>query len=96
MNSKLQTIGFYSFFSSSIVSIVLPPHLKIIEEGAFADCTSLRYFEIPENSQLETIEADAFASTLINSLVFPQSLIELKEGWCNNIYNLTESYGYAK
>lgn len=63
----------------------IPPHLTIICEDTFAGCKKLQKIEIPTNSELKEIEADAFADSTIESIVFPSSLVNLKEGWCNEI-----------
>lgn len=68
----------------------IPPHLTTICEDTFAGCKKLQKIEIPTNSELKEIEADAFADSTIESIVFPSSLVNLKEGWCNDTPKLTE------
>lgn len=56
-----------------LTSIVLPPGLKVIGQGAFLECASLRRVTIPEG--VEAITGSAFSNcTRLKTINFPQSL----------------------
>lgn len=67
-------IGFLSFEAKfDIVSVTLPETTKVICEGAFMDCSSMRSINIPES--VTSIERSAFAAcTSLESLVIPVSV----------------------
>lgn len=89
-DSKLESIGNYSFGHCSIKSISIPSHVTIIEEGAFFECNDLEKVTFSEDSKLLTIEKKAFCETNIQSLSIPSTIIELKSRWCEETPNLID------
>ena len=73
-------------------SIKIPPKVKRICENAFHSCKQLKYVEIPSNSNLKTIENKAFYLSSIESFSFPESLIDLKDNWCERTKQLTNIF----
>ena len=60
-NSQLEFIGGGAFAPSGLTSFTLPKSVKKIDSnGAFADCTNLTSFIIPEGSSLESIGTGIF------------------------------------
>ncbi len=47
--ATIKTIGKYAFYGSGLTSITLPEGVKLIDEGAFANCTSLESISIPDS-----------------------------------------------
>ena len=47
--STVDTIGKYAFSYSGLTSITLPEGVKLIDEGAFANCASLEEISIPDS-----------------------------------------------
>ena len=76
LSNDLKIIKFdrFCFYSTSIRSISIPPHLTTICESVFGCCLNLRYVDIPKISQLQIIEQDAFAHSSIESIYVPSSL----------------------
>ncbi len=60
--------------NTSLKYISLPASLQIIEDGAFAFCTSLVKATFPENSQLRSIGFRAFAFSSIQEITIPASV----------------------
>lgn len=50
---------------------------------AFRNSHSIKSIEFPNNSKLKSIDFSAFYSTQLESIELPSSMLELKEGWCN-------------
>lgn len=73
------SIGNEAFFNNKeITKVVLPRHLKIIEENAFAGCTKLSEINLVDS--IEVIEQGAFANTLLYNLDLPQNMKVLNKG----------------
>lgn len=70
-NSKLISIGEFSFSDSFIEDIEIPKTVKIIERNAFSYYTELKKFKIPYNSQLTIIDKFALNETSIVSITIP-------------------------
>ena len=72
-NSTVSVIPSRAFFgSSSLVSVKLPPSMRIIERGAFDSCTTLRHITLP--SGLKEIHDAAFRNTRISRLYIPDTV----------------------
>lgn len=56
----VEIIGSWAFSNSGVVSLQLPNTVKVIEEGAFWNCSMLKAIELPES--LEMIGDEAFYS----------------------------------
>ena len=76
-DSNLLLIGENAFANSSIKSLTIPKHLKIIDQYAFAYCKELDNIEIPEDSELNQICYMALSQTSIESLFIPENLVDL-------------------
>lgn len=59
-DSHLKTIEKCAFEYTKIQSILIPPSLISIGDGAFNECMKLEQIEIQPNSKLETIGHSAF------------------------------------
>lgn len=84
-NSELRIIGKSVFSNSSIESFTIPPHLTSIGDFAFSFCKRLQQIEIKENAELKSIGRCVFFSTPIKSFFIPSTLIEIKEGWSQEL-----------
>lgn len=69
--SFIKIIGPYAFSETKIKTVLIPPKLIQICEGAFFNCKSLKKVEILANSELRFIEKDVFVNTSID-----QNLVE--------------------
>lgn len=91
---KVTKIANSAFFSSNIESVVVPNTVKIIEDGAFQSCKSLKTVTLP--NELQSLGGGAFMSceklenislgnniTVINNLTF---------AGCLNLKNITIPY----
>ena len=56
---------------------------------AFKNSLNIKTIQFPSDSELQTIEENAFEYSSIESIFIPASVIDLKEGWCNNMGKLT-------
>lgn len=73
------SIGNEAFFNNKeITKVVLPQHLKVIEEKAFEGCTKLSEINLVDS--IEIIEQGAFANTLLYNLDLPQNMKVLNKG----------------
>lgn len=88
-NSELEIIREDAFNCSNIESFSVPRNVKKICDGAFIFCANLRIFDIPDDSELTTIENEVFTDTNFQFLSIPPKLINLENGWCCGISELT-------
>lgn len=71
-------LGEYLFFRWPVTQVRFPPSLRVIGEGAFAECTELTAVTFPEN--LILIDDYAFSMCdKLNSLSFPDTLLYIGE-----------------
>jgi hypothetical protein len=63
--------------------IVFHPDILSIEEGAFADCTQLKYISFNSDSKLQYIKEDAFSNTFISNPIIPASVLQIDSGAFN-------------
>ena len=84
-------------YHSAIEDIIIPRSIiykskeyivKSISKKAF-ELSQIKSIRFPEDSQLQSIDAYAFSKSSIESLTIPSSLIDLKDGWCEGTWNLT-------
>ncbi|KAK8892608.1 hypothetical protein M9Y10_029847 [Tritrichomonas musculus] len=88
-NSKLQTIYNGAFSKTNIEEITIPPHIQSISK-TFRDCENLKVVDFASNSELRKIGKLTFSHSKIEKLFIPTNVVELKDGWCSNITNLTQ------
>lgn len=70
-DSRLEIIENDAFNSSSIVSIEIPSHVRIIENRAFKETSSLKTITFGEDSKLEAISNQAFSESVIETITIP-------------------------
>ena len=85
---KLNLIGNYAFYKTSIESIIIPPHVIQIGVNAFGECRKLETIEFSENSELCLIKDSAFTNTAIESILIPQSVSFIGRSIFSNCSNL--------
>ena len=56
----VETLGTHSFSSTEITELNLPPTISSIGTSCFFNCTLLKTFTIPKDSQLETFDSGVF------------------------------------
>ncbi len=79
---SLDYIGPYMFDDTHISTIIIPPSVKTIKEGAFKKCHYLTHIEIP--ATVHTINGEAFMSCeLLESITLPSSIGYMG----NNLFN---------
>lgn len=89
-DSKLEKIGTFCFYKTKIESIVIPSHVKKLENNIFNLCCSLQKVDFSEDSELMVIEPNAFYHSSINKLTIPANVSCLNDGWCKLTPNLNE------
>jgi hypothetical protein len=73
--SQLETIGYYAFYGTAIISITIPVGVIEIDVYAFASCENLVTVTFAEGSQLETIGRHAFnGCTSLTSITIPEGI----------------------
>ena len=72
-------IGKDAFCYSNLTSIVIPPSVTTIEDGAFWDCESLSSVTFAEGSKLNAIGYHAFYYTALTSIEIPASVTFIDE-----------------
>jgi hypothetical protein len=70
----LKVIPEKAFSFSSLISIVIPATIRIIEKRAFYSCNSLTEVLWAERSKIKVIEEEAFEDMQLNKLEIPGSL----------------------
>jgi hypothetical protein len=70
----LKVIPEEAFSFSSLISIVIPATIRIVEKRAFYCCDSLTEVLWAGESEVEVIEEEAFENTQLNQLELPGSL----------------------
>lgn len=63
-----------SFCYSSINSLCLPPHIKIIDIDDFSNCKYLQIIEIQENSEIRMININGFKNSANLIIMIPIKL----------------------
>lgn len=76
----IKQISSYSFDSSSIESVIIPPSVTHINKGAFCYCKKLRNVEIPRDTQLVNLGQGSFYFTSINRIYIPPAITQISEG----------------
>lgn len=77
-----------AFAKTEISSIILPASIKIIGDGVFASCKSLKKVTFEENSQLTSIGKKAFKDCDLSSITIPKDLEIIGESAFANNVNL--------
>lgn len=68
-NSELYSIGSYSFYSSSIQSVIIPKNVHVIEFYAFKNCSYIKSIEFTGESLISKL--DFTSSTNLQIISFP-------------------------
>lgn len=76
-NSKLISIGPYSFADSSLRSIIIPPNLEVIWDTSLG-FNGLRIVKFPKDSKV--LNKNAFSHTPLQRIYLPASLVKIKRG----------------
>ena len=87
-DSLLQNLGSYAFQNCRNKSIVIPKHVKEINDHSFYN-SNIKIVTFPEDSELQIIKNQAFAESKICSINFPSQLKELEIDWAEGIKKLT-------
>ena len=91
-------IGSYTFLKNDkLRNVILPENIKVIENGAFTDCTNLKEINLPES--LVSIEDHAFENCeCLAHIKFPENLVSIESyafGNCDKLTNITIPKGLA-
>lgn len=81
-DSEIREIGSFAFANSSLESIVIPSHVKVINKGAFFGCRKLKKFELPRDSELEKMGKQVFFDSAVETMNIPSSFIDFNGGFC--------------
>lgn len=73
----LQEIGEYAFGYTNITSVEIPASVKIIRDGAFADCSELKSVTLHDG--LVTIEGGAYFGCAITEIILPKTLTSVTD-----------------
>ena len=74
--STLTKIGFSSFSSSGIASIIFNNNIKTIEGSAFKNCNQLKEVNLVE-VKIKTLEYGAFSNCNLETIYLPRQLINI-------------------
>lgn len=88
-DSKLQTIGDFAFYSSSIKTFKLPKKVTNIGVSAFRS-QSFKKIDIPDNSELRKIGMSAFCESNLKSFYLPPHLTLIDEEAFNGELRIAE------
>lgn len=92
--NNLLTVGKNAFSLTGLTSLTIPARTQKIDQGAFADCYSLRSVTFAQGTLTGlTLEADAFRRDgYLTTLTFPTQLIKIGDyafADCNNVADVT-------
>ncbi|KAH0789698.1 leucine-rich repeat domain-containing protein [Histomonas meleagridis] len=90
IDNNIRVIGFYSFASSNITSIRIPPNIRAIQSYAFS-LSNLSSITFDEGNNL-TIFSFAFSDTILTELHIPERATYIGEGFlvnCDYLANFT-------
>lgn len=76
--NTLKSIGRLAFSGSRLSTVVIPPSVTFIGDGAFMDCTNLVNVMLPKS--LEAIDDDTFGGTHLMSIVIPRGVKDIGRG----------------
>ena len=89
--TSLKLIGSDCFVGCfSLKEVYLPSSVKQIYSGAFENCSSLSFVDIPKDSSLQCINAHSFFGTNLSSFYIPNSLNLICSGIFGKCFNLNE------
>ena len=60
--------------------------ISILEQAFYS--SHIQSIQFPSNSKLQIIKKKAFEKASINSITIPASVVEIEEGWCEDVYKL--------
>lgn len=87
---KLETIDEFSFYNSSIESIIIPPSVTSIKKSSFAYCKQLKTFEFSQNSNIISLKRFIFDFSGIEILTLPPKIEYIENGLFNTMKYLKE------
>lgn len=80
LGKSLQVVGPRAFAGAGLRALRLGRGVRVVEEGAFRDCTRLASLGFSKSSRLERLGPEAFMGTGLRALVLPASLRVLSQG----------------
>lgn len=69
---------------------MIPPQVKIIQDGSLSDTNELESVTFPSNSELRKIENGAFTNSHLQKLLLPAGIKEITDMILLHTYNLVE------
>ena len=84
LGSKLERIGKWAFFKTSVEEVNIPDNVRELCESCFNECCNLRDVTFGLGSKLELIGQEGFFGTNIVSVRIPDSVVELGDGCLSN------------
>lgn len=75
------SIGESSFSISSIETISIPRHVKIIKKNTFSFYPGLKTINFSEDSEVLKFENGCFTSSSINNIIMPSEVEEIEGVW---------------
>ena len=88
-DSALEIIDDEAFMLTSIISIVIPSHVKRIGKKSFFCCLKLFSLSFSNDSELRIIDEEAFGSTKLKKFKLPQSVEVIKDCFCESYPKVT-------
>ena len=94
ISDGVKIIGSEAFYGSRLHTVVMPNSVLYIRDGAFQDCSELRYIELPTN--LQEISYQAFRNCdSLNEITIPDSVNTFGHGMfadCDNLEHINSQY----
>ena len=94
ISDGVSIIGSEAFYGSRLHTVVMPDSVLYIRDGAFQDCSELRYIELPAN--LQEISYQAFRNCdSLNEITIPDSVNTFGHGMfadCDNLERINSQY----
>lgn len=102
--SQVYSIGNQAFAYSSLEKIIIPRHVKIIDQSAFYSCSCLTTIIFSKDSELDLIRSGTFSYSSIETIKIPSHVKRIESNafyFCENLKNVnffenSELYSIAK
>lgn len=76
LNESLESIGIHAFMHTKVEQVKIPDTVKILSEGAFVECGSLREIKLP--AELGYIADNLFEACIsLKTVEIPQSVVQI-------------------